>query len=159
MTNREEIIATALDEVGTKESPPGSNKVKYNTWFYNKEVSGKVYPWCGVFVSWVFDMAGLPLGKIGYLRGFAGCPYAVANLKKWGRLVTKPLPGDVAFFDWNGDGRFDHTGIFVKDQGGGFFQSVEGNTAYGNDSNGGEVMVRERQYKVAVFVRPKVLEA
>ena len=110
-------------------------------------------------MSWVFFNAKLPLGTIDYLRGFAGCPYAVRNVRKWGRLVTVPQPGDVVFFDWNGDGIFDHTGIFVKDLGKGLFQSIEGNTAFGNDSNGGEVMKRsDRKYKHAIFVRPKVLE-
>jgi hypothetical protein len=155
---RDVIVRICTEELGTKEDPAGSNCVKYNTWFYGKPVHGKVYPWCGAFVSWVFAEAGIQLPRIGYLRGFAGCPYAVENLKKWGRIVTKPLPGDVVFFDWNGDGRFDHTGIFIRDNRGGFFQSIEGNTAYGNDSNGGEVMLRERTYKTAIFVRPFVLE-
>ena len=50
----EMVVQTALDEVGTKEKPSGSNKVKYNTWFYQKAVKGSAYPWCMVFVSWVF---------------------------------------------------------------------------------------------------------
>lgn len=150
---RESLIEIATNEIGTKESPPNSNICKYTKWF---GLDGK--PWCGQFVSWVFDRAGINLGKIGFSHGFAGCPYAVANVKKWGRIVTKPLPGDVVFFDWGGDGKFDHTGIFVKDSKGGFFQSIEGNTAFGNDSNGGEVMLRERSYKNAIFVRPNVLD-
>jgi peptidoglycan hydrolase-like protein with peptidoglycan-binding domain len=48
------IVAKAKSQVGTKESPAGSNKVKYNTWYYGKEVKGSAYPWCMVFVSWVF---------------------------------------------------------------------------------------------------------
>lgn len=157
------IIEIALSQIGVKEQPAGSNKVIFNTWFYGKEVfdgdkPGAKYPWCGAFVSWCFDQAGFNLGTIDYKRGFAGCPYAVRNLKKWGRMVTVPQPGDVVFFDWQGDGIFDHTGIFVKDLGSGLFQAVEGNTAIGNDSNGGEVMLRERKYKNAVFVRPHVIE-
>jgi hypothetical protein len=155
---RERIIEIALSQIGTKESPLNSNTVKYNTWFYNKEVSGKDYPWCGAFVSWCFDQAGVSLGKVDFLRGFAGCPYAVKNIHKWGRIVTKPLPADVVFYDWTGDGKYDHTGIFNKDSKGGFFQAIEGNTAFGNDSNGGEVMLRERSYKNAIFVRPNVLD-
>ena len=50
----EMVIQTALAEVGTKEKPKGSNKVKYNTWYYQKAVSGDAYPWCMVYVSWVF---------------------------------------------------------------------------------------------------------
>lgn len=48
------VVATALAEVGTKESPKNSNNVKYNTWFYGKEVRGDDYPWCEVFVCWCF---------------------------------------------------------------------------------------------------------
>ena len=50
----EMIVQTALAEVGTKEYPSGSNKVKYNTWYYGRKVSGSAYPWCMVFVSWIF---------------------------------------------------------------------------------------------------------
>ena len=48
------VVATALAEVGVKESPKNSNKVKYNTWFYGKEVKGSAYPWCMTFVQWCF---------------------------------------------------------------------------------------------------------
>lgn len=48
------VVATALAEVGVKESPKNSNRVKYNTWFYGKEVRGASYPWCMVFVCWCF---------------------------------------------------------------------------------------------------------
>jgi cell wall-associated NlpC family hydrolase len=153
---RQKIIDIATSQIGTKENPPGSNQVKYNDWFYNKK--GASGAWCGTSVSWVFNEAGVPLGKIDFLRGYASCQYAVTNVKKWGRIVTKPEPADIVFFDWNGDGHFDHTGIFVKDSGGGFFQSLEGNTGFGNDSNGGEYMNRERRYKNAIFVRPYALE-
>lgn len=145
------VIEIARKEVGVKESPAGSNKNKYGEWFGLNGVA-----WCGQFVSWCYYMAGKSLGNIGYTKGFAGCQTAVAKVEKWGKIVTVPESGDVVFFDWNGDGKFDHTGLFVKDNGGGLFQSIEGNTAYGNDSNGGEVMVRERKYKNAIFIRPKV---
>src|SRR5690349_20617643 len=98
------IIEIAQPEIGTKESPPNSNQVKYNEWFYGKPVSGPSYPWCGTFVSWCFSFAGKQLPNIGYKKGFAGCQYAVTNVKKWGRIVTVPQAQDVVFFDWNGDG-------------------------------------------------------
>lgn len=148
------LIEIAEKEIGVSEQPPQSNKVKYNTWFYGKEVSGANFAWCGAFVSWVYAQAGMPLGTIDYLKGFAGCPYAVKNVAKWGKLVDKPESGDVVFFDWDKNGRHDHTGIFVKDLGNGYFEAIEGNTAIGNDSNGGSVMRRKRAYSLAIFVRP-----
>ncbi len=116
------IIEIATAEVGTKENPPNSNKVIYNTWIWGKEVSGSAYPWCGAFVSWCYDKAGMTIKSAGLTKGFVGCQFAVANVSKWGKQVTIPQPGDVVFFDWEGDGKFDHTGIFVKDNGKGLFQ-------------------------------------
>ena len=54
------IVATALSQVGVKESPKNSNNVKYNTWFYGKEVRGSAYPWCMVFVCWCFAHVKTP---------------------------------------------------------------------------------------------------
>lgn len=157
---RDRVLWFAQKEIGVCEMPSGSNRVKYNTWFYGKEVrdgAGKFYPWCGTFVSWVFHHAGFPLGVIDYRNGFAGCPYALRNVAKWGRFVLKPQPGDVVIFDWNLDKRPDHTGIFKADLSGKFL-AIEGNTAVGNDSNGGQVMERERSYRTAIFIRPNAYD-
>jgi len=154
------ILDIAIGEIGVIENPPNSNSVKYNDWIYGKKISGSAYPWCGAFVSWCFYMAGFPIQKAGLKKGFVGCQYAVSNLNKWGRLVTVPKPEDIVFYDWNGDGKFDHTGIFEKDLGKGLFSAIEGNTAFGNDSNGGQVMRRaDRKYKYSIFVRPYATEA
>lgn len=150
------VIEIATKEIGVVEEP--INKVKYNDWIYQKPTSGKSYAWCGAFVSWVFNEAGLNLGKIDLSRGFVGCPYAVKNIHKWGKLVTVPTEGCVVFYDWDGNGVFDHTGIFVKDLGKGLFEAIEGNTSFKDNSNGGQVMRRsDRKYKHAIFVQPNVL--
>lgn len=154
---REKVLFIAKSQIGISESPPNSNKVKYNTWIYGKETFGAAYAWCGAFVSWCLNEAGFPLGRIDLLKGFVGCPYAVANIHKWGKEVwpKEAKPGDVVFFDWQLDGKFDHTGILESHNADGkAFTSIEGNTAVGNDSNGGSVMRRERSYKFAKFVRP-----
>jgi len=144
------VVAIALKEVGTKEVPPNSNITKYSKWF---GLSG--VPWCGEFVSWCYAQAGAQLPKIGFTKGFAGCQTAVAYFRKNNRITTNPVAGNIVFFDWNGDGRFDHTGIFVKwIEVGKSFETVEGNTAIGNDSNGGEVMHRTRKNINVLFVDP-----
>ena len=128
------LIEIATKEIGVVEEP--INKVKYNDWIYQKPTSGKSYAWCGAFVSWVFNEAGLNLGKIDLSRGFVGCPFAVKNIHKW-----------------DGNGVFDHTGIFVKDLGKGLYEAIEGNTSFKDNSNGGQVMRRsDRKYKHAIFV-------
>lgn len=45
------LIATARAELGTKESPRNSNKVKYNRWFFGSNTSAF---WCCTFVCWLF---------------------------------------------------------------------------------------------------------
>ena len=50
----ERLLAIAASQVGVKESPAGSNNVKYNTWYWGKIVSGDAWPWCAAFVSWLF---------------------------------------------------------------------------------------------------------
>ncbi len=155
------IISICKTQLGVKEFPPNSNKVIYNDWFYNTKNYTSDKSWCGTFVSWVFFTAGLSLGVIDYTRGFAGCPFAVKNISKWGKIVTIPKMGDIVFYDWDGNGIFDHTGIFETDLNKtALFKAYEGNTSLSNNSNGGEVMLRaDRKYKNAIFVRPYVLEA
>ena len=142
-----EIIRVAEKEVGQVEVPTNSNKTKYGKWFGFDGVA-----WCGMFVSWCYATAGYPLPKIGFTKGFAGCQTAVAYFKKNKQITTKPIAGDIVFFDWNKDGRYDHTGIFVKWLNENEFETIEGNTAVGNDSNGGQVMRRKRNKSVALFV-------
>ncbi len=152
MNKGQTIIDIASKEIGYSENPPNSNNTKYGTWF---GLSGLA--WCGIFVSWVYDQAKCNLGIIGYSKGFAGCQTAVMHFTKTNEVTTKPTTGDIVFFDWNGDLRYDHVGLFEKDIDGVHFQTIEGNTSLGNDSNGGQVMRRIRTYKGCIFVHPKVL--
>lgn len=144
------IIEVATKYLGVKESPLNSNKTIFGKW---AQLNG--YPWCGLFVSKCYEEAGQPLPKIGFrFNGFAGCQTAVAYFRKNNKITKNPIEGDIVFFDWNKDGRYDHTGLFVKwiDKEKGIFETIEGNTAIGNDSNGGEVMIRKRIKSVAIFV-------
>ena len=59
----EAYMALASEQVGVTEYPSGSNKVKYNTWYYGWAVSGSSYPWCAVFVSWIFLSGNKASGK------------------------------------------------------------------------------------------------
>lgn len=147
------IIDIATKEVGYKETPSNTNNTKYGEWFGLNGVA-----WCGIFCSWVYDKAGCSLGNIGFKKGFAGCQIAVAYFKKSNEITNIPQPGDLVFFDWNGDGRYDHVGIYFKHLDQDSFRTIEGNTSFTNQSNGGEVMIRDRKYKNALFVHPTVLD-
>lgn len=141
------IIEIAEKEIGYTELL--SNKTKYGKWFGLDGV-----PWCGIFVSWVYAQAGQQLPPIGFTKGFAGCQTAVAWFTRNRMLTKTPKPGDIVFFDFNGDKRYDHTGIFVaKDKWDpGRFETIEGNTSMANQANGGSVMRRSRSFKQAIFV-------
>ena len=147
-------LAEALRHVGVREDPAGSNRTMFGRWFGRDGV-----PWCAIFVSYCYDVgAGVVLCRgwhgagVGP-RGVAYVPTLAAWLRATGRATDEPQPGDLAVFDWDG-GLPDHVGIVVHRNGAGGLLTVEGNTAVGNDSNGGEVMRRERRLaQVAVFGR------
>src|SRR5689334_14566854 len=103
--SREAIISIAKKEIGYTEVP--DNKTKYGQWFGLDGVA-----WCGIFCSWVYSMAGHPLGNIGYLKGFAGVGTALAHWKN--QITTEPKPGDLVIFDWQKDNKPDHVGLFVQ---------------------------------------------
>lgn len=142
------IVSEAMSHIGYKEYPAGTNKTKFGEWF---GLNGMA--WCGIFVSYCYSKAGFQLPNIGFKKGFAGCQTAFAFFKEKGWIVTDPQSGDIVLFDWNKDKRYDHVGIFSSWKDDSTFYSIEGNTAIGNDSNGGQVMQRLRNKSVAVFVR------
>lgn len=146
------VLAIATKELGTKESPANSNRVKYNTWYYGREVSGSAYPWCMAFVQWVFAQAGVPLPI-----KTASCGALMNAAKKSGQWVTKDYrPGDVVIYDFPGGAATDHTGIIEKVTLTGVV-AIEGNTSEaGSQSNGGEVCRRTRPNRQIVgALRPR----
>jgi len=139
-------LAEARKQLGVKERPSGSNKTKFGRWF---GVDGVF--WCNIFVSYCFAVGAdyvICAGHGGagvYAKGCTYVPTTEAWLRATGmwRGKTAPLPGDIVIYNWDG-GEADHIGIVEEYVGGGKFNAIEGNTAVGNDSNGGEVMRRLR---------------
>ena len=151
MATVSELLGIARRQIGVKECPPSSNNVRYNTWYYGREVSGSAYPWCMVFAQFCIDQAGLtPPVKT------ASCGAFLNAARKAGDAVyTDFRPGDVVIYDFNRDGTTDHCGI-VESVNGATVTAIEGNTAVGNDSDGGEVMRRTRNiYQIVGAWRPK----
>lgn len=160
MTNTERILAIARKEIGTHDD--GHNNVKYNTWYYGHPVRDGApnekdrYPWCMVFVQWVYKRAKLSLpfltASCGSLRD-----WYKANDKK--RLVKEPVPGDLVIFDWPSTySKTDHVGI-VESVTQNTLGTIEGNTGIGNNSNGGYVMRRTRNKRYAIaYIHPEELE-
>lgn len=145
-----DLIDLARAQLGVKECPANSNKVKYNTWYYGRDVSGAAYPWCMVFVQWCCAQVGVELPT-----RTASCTALMNAAKKAGMWVTSDYrPGDIAIYDWGGDKVPDHCGIITQALPNGYL-CIEGNTSTSNDSNGGEVMERTRPAKsILGAVRP-----
>jgi hypothetical protein len=144
---RDQALAKAKNQIGVKESPYGSNEVKYSDWY------GMIGPWCAMFCTWCFELAAQDLGKDSpsFVRGsyYAYVPYIVSDARNGRRGLSVPSevkPGDLVCYNWDGgpSGEFDHIGIFEKWTGGRTFTAIEGNTSVDNNSNGGEVMRRTR---------------
>lgn len=154
MPSAQDIIKTALGEVGVTEYPPNSNRCKYNQAFYNgKDVSGSQYPWCCAFVWWVFAQYDPCL-----VKKTASCQ----DLGNWfnaqGRWHSNPEIGDVVFFHFSTNDRWtNHVGI-VKDIKGNMIETIEGNTSISSDDNGGAVMVRQRTSNIVGYGRPDYSE-
>jgi peptidoglycan hydrolase-like protein with peptidoglycan-binding domain len=157
------MLTEAVRHIGVKESPAGSNKVLFSEWY------GVRGPWCAMFVTY----CAVKAKSVSFVRGakYAYVPFIVNdaragrnNLAVW----YKPTDGDLVCFDWQAMGYAgiaDHIGFYATEAtlnkiapedlaaakkkfgalaGANEFWTVEGNTAIGNDSNGGEVMIRQR---------------
>lgn len=153
--NASKILEVAAKEIGVKEIPTNSNRVKYNTEYYGNDIASPNRAWCCAFVWWVFKHAGA--SKLFYDgKKCAGCTTLMNHYKAKGQLVSGPYkPGDLVFFQFDKDSAADHIGIIEKDNGD-TISTIEGNTSVGNDSNGGCVMRRTRKKSLIMAVaRPK----
>ena len=143
-------IEVAITQIGITESPPNSNNVKYNTWYYGREVWdglwGTTFSWCMTFVEWCFNEAGY---KLPYKT--ASCN-ALLNWYKafqpW-RIVKTPKQNDIIIYN------FGHTGI-VESATSTTVKAIEGNTSIsGSQDNGGMVCRKVRPIsQVTAFIRP-----
>lgn len=143
MTGAEKLLAAARRELGTRESPAGSNRVKYNTAYYGREVSGDSYPWCCVFLWWCFREAGL--GGLFYGGGrTASCGVLADWARRNGRFTERDYrPGDLVFLRFSGS-VIRHIGVVEWVNGDGSLITIEGNTGALSDANGGQVQRRTR---------------
>ena len=149
MNQADIVIAKAKSFIGIKESPPNSNNVIFNTTYYGRPVSGAAYPWCMTYVWHIFTACNLASLFYGGKRT-ASCTVLMDWARKQKRFVTSGYkPGDVLIYNWAGNKNVgDHTGIVRAVDTRGQLYVVEGNTAIGNDSNGGQVMERIRPQSV-----------
>lgn len=157
MNQADDILGLARHQIGVKESPSGSNNVIYNTRYYGQEVHdglwGTTFAWCAVFVWWLFRELGL--SKLYYGgKKTASCTTLCNYYKANGQIVPfdQAKPGDIVFFKWKTTRKTpQHVGI-VESRKEDTLTTIEGNTAVGNDGNGGMVMRRKRKSNVVFAV-------
>ena len=108
---RAAVLRIAEWQLGVVEMPTNSNKVKYNTAYYGREVSGGAYAWCMAFTWWVFREAGFSLYKTARCSAFVQRYRTAAPAQ----VVTSGYkPGDIVFFDFSGKRKkTEHVGIVV----------------------------------------------
>lgn len=139
----EEIVRVALGEDGTH----GGAKY-WNYVFGSGFIDGGATPWCACFVSWCANECGLI--EQGVIPKYASCVLGEQWFKErnqWQGKDYTPKAGDIIFFDWNLDGRTDHTGIVQYAEGSNVV-TIEGNTSGESDRTGNCVAqcVRARTY-------------
>lgn len=126
---RADLIGVALTQVGYYEGP--NNDTKYGVWYgYNN------LGWCGMFVSWCAEQAGIPKSIIPKTGTTNPADYKATV---YSGTTYRPQPGDL-FFRKSGSG-YAHVGI-VYYLDGDYFYTIEGNT-YWQGPEG--VYIRQRK--------------
>jgi hypothetical protein len=148
---RAKALDRARKDIGMKERPAGSNRCEISRRW------GMTGPWCAMAVSlWYLDSGSKAFR---HRVDWAYVPYLLANGVDGRRglaltSVDRVKAGDIVCFDWEQNGVADHVGLFEKwIRKGSTFQTVEGNTAVGNNSNGGQVMRRQRSLSQVARLR------
>jgi hypothetical protein len=134
-----EIVRIAESQLGTPESPPGSNCNPY----------GPCEQWCSLFVAWVWKKAGVPIGGPTSAYGYSGSLYEWARTHEGGPFKVRapgeppffapkangarvlqpsatPSPGDAVLYG-AGPQASDHVGIVERVFSGGQITTIDGN--------------------------------
>lgn len=115
------ILSYEASQIGTGESPAGSNHNKYTQWY------GFDGAWCFMMQSYCFNHFGaldLIHGRHAYVPDFRSI------FKPHGEYhVSDPHPGDLVAFDFNRSGEPEHIGIVEKVISAWTIQTIEGNTS------------------------------
>lgn len=160
------VVQIAKSQVGTVETPKGSNKNKYSKFFDDLRKSGtKIYngvkdgeaAWCDIFADYCYIQAvGVEIGPKMIYQPLnscgAGVKFSAEYYRKNKAFYTSPEVGDQIFYGKDGKpGTETHTGIVVKltDK---TIYTVEGNT--GDQVKAKTVSRSQIGKKVVGFGRP-----
>jgi hypothetical protein len=114
-------LRRAASGMGVSESPPGSNRTKFNRWFYGYMVRA---PWCAIYVCWVLIGAGFKFKKRAGAHELAA---ALDSRVGWKHISASHIDsGDIVVF------HIHHVGICKARLSNGKKRVYEGN--HGNKS-------------------------
>ena len=130
-TDAQKIVDYELSQIGIGDHK-GNNNVKYNTWFYNREVSGKGYAWCMAFQAYCCKQI---TGSNNAIPKKAGCTDSVNEFKSRGQFYYSkyyggnytPKAGDLVFYTKGSKYSSSHVGMIISNPVNGYLQTVEGN--------------------------------
>lgn len=138
MTDIDKLIQIERAEIGTKESPAGSNKQKYGEAYGWNGV-----PWCVMFQWWCMKEAGLSRFFYGGNK-IASCGTLASYHRSQGQYITSDYAkGDFILFNFSGGTTPQHIGLCVEYTGS-TVTTIDGNTGNLSEDNGGAVMERKR---------------
>lgn len=112
------IVEVALTQLGNE-----GGELYWSWYGFDSRVE-----WCACYVSWCADQCGYI--ESGIIPKFSGCVDGVSWFQSqglWQGRDYEPQPGDIIFFDWDGDGSPDHVGLVEKCENGVVY-TVEGNS-------------------------------
>lgn len=120
-SSKAKFLSVAAGEIGTTESPIGSNKQKYGAWFGMNGVA-----WCAIFVSWCASQAGV---SSLVPKSFSSVSQFMTWYSNKGLYRTKssytPKAGDIMIQKSSGA---SHIGIVESVNSSGF-TAIEGNSS------------------------------
>lgn len=123
---RSTVLAMARKYLGVIEAG-GPNRGAAIDRFLANAGTSPGQPWCAAFVYTVMRDAGYKPD----VRYPASCRSWVAWAVENKAIISKPQPGDIVVFDWDGDGPDDHIGFCERLVSFGpliTLQTIEGNT-------------------------------
>lgn len=121
----QQIVNYEISQIGVSDYR-GNNSVKYNTWYWGRNINGSGYAWCMAFQAYCANQIGVLNTAI---PRTASCSTAVSYYKKNGLFHLRgdgytPKAGDLVFY---GRGGSSHVGMIIASPVNGYLQVVEGN--------------------------------
>ena len=120
----DDIVAVAQSQLGNV-----GGQLYWNWYGFSNRVS-----WCACFVSWCADQCGYI--ETGTFPKFSYCDTGIAWFRTQGQWQDGsyiPSPGNIIFFDWDGNDVSDHVGIV---------ESCDGATVYTIEGNANDAVKR-----------------